>query len=141
MLRRRPAPANPAPPLSCAPGHSYRDTAMTKLLAAAAVLAALSLSSCVAGPKQLLRSVDDWDRRSYVDNPWLNAGMWLVPVFPVCFAGAALGDFCVGNVVAFWGGDAWDGMGTGYQPLQVLATDGQVDSMLDERSGWMVVRK
>lgn len=115
---------------------------MTKFPATAALcVVVLSLSSCLAGPRQLLRSVDDWDQRSYVQNPWLNVGMWVVPVFPLCFAGAAVGDFCVGNVVAFWGDDAWDNEGTGFRHLEVLAPDGQNESLLDERSGWLKVRK
>jgi len=100
------------------------------------LLFAATLSSCLAGPHQLRRTVDDWDHRLYVQSPWLDAGLWVVPVMPVAWVVAAVGDFLVADAAAFWLDDAWDGAGTGYRFLAVEAPDGHVDSLLRERSGW-----
>ena len=40
-------------------------------------------AGCAAGPHQLARSVDDWDREMYVDSPWINAVLYVVPVIPI----------------------------------------------------------
>ena len=103
---------------------------MRKLLIAAAMLAALTLSGCLAGPHQLRRSVDDWDHRTYVESPWLDAALWVVPVFPLSYLGAVLADFFVVDAYAFWFRDAWDGRGTGFRHLDVAATDGVMQSLL-----------
>lgn len=115
---------------------------MRKLLATvAAATVALSLTSCVVGPQQLGRTVDDWDHKTYVNSPWLDAVLWIVPVIPLCHFGASIGDFFVGNAYAFWFHDAWDGKGTGFKHADVAPTDGQVGSLLSEGSGYMKVMK
>jgi len=103
---------------------------MRKLVASIAiVVAALSFSSCLAGPHQLRRSVDDLDQKMYIDNPWLNAALWVLP-FPVMYAGASFGDFFVGDAYAFWFHDAWDHKGTGFKHADITPTDGQVGSLV-----------
>ncbi|MBP8299907.1 MAG: hypothetical protein KA020_06095 [Planctomycetes bacterium] len=114
---------------------------MRKLVASVAVcVAAFSLTSCLAGPHQLRRSVDDWDQKMYVNSPWLDAVLWVVPVFQICGFGASIGDFFVGDAYAFWFHDAWDGKGTGFKHAETAPTDGYVNSFLGE-GGFMKVSK
>jgi len=94
------------------------------------------MTSCAAGPHQLRRTVDDWDHNLYVNSPWWNAALYIVPVIPVCHIGAFTFDFFVGDAYAFWFGDAWDGEGTGFEHLPVEAPDGKVQSLMIDRSGW-----
>lgn len=101
-----------------------------------AIACSLLLGSCAAGPHQLRRTVDDWDQKVYVNSPWLNAAMWIVPVYPVSHAGALVFDFLITDPYYFWFGDAWDGSGTGYRHLKVDWTDGWVDCLLSDRSRW-----
>jgi hypothetical protein len=105
------------------------------------VLSTATLAGCAAGPHQLRRSIDDWDHKSYVNSPWWNAALWVVPVFPVCYAGAFVGDFLITDPWAFWGEDAWDGKGTGFEHLPVLWTDGRMNSLWMERTGWTRIEK
>lgn len=105
-------------------------------------LSLLCLAGCFAGPQQLRRSVDDWDHRNYVNSPWWSATLWVVPVVPAMYVGAIAGDFLVTNPLAFWGEDAWDGNGTGYEHLHVEWTDGREQSLCSEFGGWTkTVRK
>lgn len=114
---------------------------MPKLLAKLAVIAlAVTVAGCLAGPQQLQRSVDDWDRKTYVNSPWFAASLWIVPVVPVAKAGAFVLDVTVGNAYAFWFHDAWDGKGTGFQHAEVVPTDGRTDSLLSDRGGFLQVR-
>jgi len=94
------------------------------------------LGSCASGPHQLRRSVDDWDQKIYVNSPWLNAGMWLVGIYPVCHAGAIAFDFILTDPYHFWFEDAWDGNGTGYRHLEIDWTDGWTDCLFSDRSRW-----
>lgn len=105
-------------------------------LLAPLLLAATVLGSCAAGPHQLRRTIDDWDRQLYVNSPWFNAALWVVPVIPVATIGGFTFDFLIGDPYAFWFGDAWDGEGTGFEHSPVEAVDGTVDSLLLDRSGW-----
>ena len=102
-------------------------------------LLAATLGSCFSGPHQLGRTVEDWDHQLYVDSPWLNAGLWVIPVIPVTKLLAWTGDFLVTDAVEFWCGDAWDCAGTSYEWLNVEATDGYVESLLRPRSRWLPV--
>ena len=104
-------------------------------------LVCCSLGSCLAGPHQLRRTIDDWDHETYVNSPWFNATLWVVPVMPVGYLGAFAFDFLVGDALAFWLDDAWDSKGTGFQHLHVEWTDGKVQSLLDDRSGWTRVER
>lgn len=107
---------------------------------ATAAIAAVSLSSCMAGPHQLRRTVDDWDHKMYVNSPWIDAVLWVVPVFPLCNFGAQIGDFFVGDAYAFWFKDAWDGKGTGFEHAKIEATDGKVGSLLNDGAGFLKVQ-
>jgi hypothetical protein len=111
---------------------------MRKLLTTVATtVVAFSLTSCAAGPHQLKRTVDDWDHKTYVNSPWLDAVLWIVPVFPICHFVAGVGDFLVTDAYAFWFHDAWDGKGTGFEHYNVQATDGKMGSLLNEGAGWL----
>lgn len=90
----------------------------------------LYLGSCVAGPHQLSRSVDDWDQKSYVANPWMNVLWYIIPVIPICKYVAAIGDFFITDAYAFWFKDAWDMKGTAYTHFNPTPTDGSMSSLL-----------
>jgi hypothetical protein len=102
---------------------------MQKNTAIAVGALALGLSSCLAGPKQLTRSLDNWDQKLYIDNPWIDGILWVVPVFPLAYYGASFGDFFI-NGYYFWVKDAWDMKGTGFKYYQPEATDGTMESLL-----------
>lgn len=108
---------------------------------ALALLLAVPFAGCAAGPHQLRRTIDDWDHNLYVNSPWVAAALWVVPVIPVATAGAWVIDFLVTDPWVFWFDDAWDNAGTGYVHLFVQPTDGQVQSLLIDRSGWTRVQK
>jgi hypothetical protein len=101
---------------------------------------AASAGGCLAGPQQLQRSVDDWDRKTYVNSPWFAASLWIVPVVPLAKVGAFVVDVTIGNAYAFWWHDTWDGKGTGFEPARVEPTDGRTDSLLSEQGGFLKVR-
>ncbi len=94
------------------------------------------LGGCFAGPHQLRRTVDDLDHATYVNSPWFDAALWIVPVFPICYAGAFVADFLITDAYAFWLHDAWDGAGTGFEHAPVQSTDGRMQSLTMDRSGW-----
>ena len=99
-----------------------------------AVVAAATLPSCLAGPNQLGRSVDDWDQRLYTNSPWWNATLWVIPVIPVAAIGAFVCDTLVGNAHAFWFRDAWAGDGTGFRSADFAPVDGAKQSLLNPAS-------
>ncbi|HEX6810350.1 MAG TPA: hypothetical protein VF384_01890 [Planctomycetota bacterium] len=105
------------------------------------LLLAASMTSCFAGPHQLRRSIDDWDHKTYVNSPWFNATLWIVPVIPTCHVLAWTFDFLVCDAYAFWFDDAWDGAGTGFQHADPPWTDGHVGSLLLDRTEWTRVDK
>ncbi|HEX5050474.1 MAG TPA: hypothetical protein VFZ65_01760 [Planctomycetota bacterium] len=105
------------------------------------LLLATSLGSCFAGPHQLRRSLDDLDQKFYVNSPWFDASLWVVPIMPVGYAVAIVFDFCITDAYHFWFDDAWDGAGTGFEHLYIETTDGSVESLFMDRSGWTRVRK
>jgi hypothetical protein len=94
------------------------------------------LAACAAGPHQLRRSVDDWDQKTYVNSPWFNATLWIVPVLPISYLTAIVVDFTITDPWAFWCEDAWDGTGTGFKHLDVQWTDGSMSSLWRERGAW-----
>src|SRR5262245_5985189 len=112
---------------------------MAKLLRSLVLgLAAGSLlTSCAAGPHQLRRSVDDFDHKLYVNSPWIDAVLWIVPAFELGMFVAFVGDFFVTDAYAFWLNDAWDGKGTGYEHLTVEPKDVRMQSLLTDGSGWL----
>lgn len=101
-------------------------------LAIALSLSAVGFTSCLAGPHQLKRSVDDYDRSTYVESPWLNAVLWVVPVFPISHFVAGIGDFFIDGWF-FWSNDAWDMKGTNFEFSNIADTDGKLKSLKD---GW-----
>ena len=82
---------------------------MRKIAIAALLAASFTLGGCYSGPHQLQRTVDDWDQKVYVDSPWLNAVLMIIPVIPLARFGAAIGDFFITDAYAFWLNDAFGG--------------------------------
>jgi hypothetical protein len=101
-----------------------------------ALASLVTFAACAAGPHQLRRSIDDWDHKSYVNSPRWNAVLWIVPVMPVCYVGAFVGDCLITDPWAFWCEDLWDGKGTGFEHLEVPWTDGRMSSLWRDRAGW-----
>ncbi|MCB9878860.1 MAG: hypothetical protein H6835_14795 [Planctomycetes bacterium] len=106
------------------------------LRSACLALLTLPFAGCFVGPHQLRRSVDDWDQKLYVNNPWLDAGLWLIPLIPVSTLGATVIDFLITDPYTFWFDDAWDLKGTGFRHARIEWTDGKADSMLRDFSDW-----
>ena len=103
-----------------------------------AMLLCISFTSCLAGPHQLKRTVDDWDQDMYVESPWLNAALWVVPVYPLLHTGAWIGDTLVGDAYTFWLNDAFSGKGgAGFVHYNVDHTDGYVNSLWMPDAKWM----
>lgn len=102
---------------------------MKRIATFTALLALLTLGSCAAGPQQLSRSVDDWDREFYVNNPRVDGVLYFIPVIPIVKYVAALGDFFIVNPYHFWGEDVWDNQGTNFKHIEVESTDGYVNSL------------
>ena len=104
---------------------------MRKIAIALGLAFGLTMTSCSVGPHQLSRTVDDWNQQMYVDSPWLNAALTVIPVMPLVAAGASIGDFFVTDAYAFWAKDAWDGKGTGFVHKSVTHTDGAMTNLMD----------
>ena len=113
---------------------------MSKLGKSLVLILILVLASCAAGPHQLQRTVDDWDQELYVDSPWINAVLWIVPVIPLAKGLAAIGDFFIVDAYSFWIHDAWDGAGTAFDHYQVSPTDGSMQSLLINGSKFLEVK-
>lgn len=113
---------------------------MKKPIAALSLALALSLTSCLAGPKQLQRSVDDWDSKLYVEQVWLDGILHFIPVIPIAGALAGLVDFFSDNLYYFWFKDAWDGKGTAFKHFEVTPTDGYLESMLIDDSKFLELK-
>ena len=90
----------------------------------------MTLGSCAAGPQQLYRSVDDWDNEMYVEDPWLDAALYVIPVIPIAKYVAILGDFFIVNAYHFWFHDIWDREGTGFEHYKVDLKHGKVKSLM-----------
>ena len=113
---------------------------MKKARLVCALLALTTFAACSAGPHQLNRSVDDWDQKMYIDQPWLNGVLWFVPVFPIAHFLATVGDFLVTDAYAFWLKDAWDGKGTAFTHFSPKATDGAMGSLLLDDSHFLEIK-
>ncbi|QDU65821.1 hypothetical protein [Engelhardtia mirabilis] len=103
---------------------------MKKSIAIAA-LAGLALSSCAAGPHQLRRSVDDFDQQLYIDNPLLDGVLWFIPVIPLGYYIASIGDFLIVDAYHFWGKDVWRGEGTSFDHWTPEGSPARVNSLLN----------
>ena len=110
---------------------------MRKLGIVLALLLCFSFTSCAAGPHQLRRTVDNWDQELYVDSPWLNAVLWVVPVIPLADVLAAFGDFFITDAYTFWIEDAFTGQGgTGFVHAQPDQTR-YMNSLLSDDGKWL----
>lgn len=114
---------------------------MKKIATAFALAVAATLTSCASGPHQLARTVDDLDQKVYINSPWLNAVLHIIPAFPLAKFGAAIGDFFVTDAYAFWFKDAWDGKGTGFEHYKQNWTDGKMGSLLNNDAGFLKITK
>ncbi|MEM7202819.1 MAG: hypothetical protein AAF628_21345 [Planctomycetota bacterium] len=112
---------------------------MRKLIAALLISCCL-WSGCASGPHQLRRTVDDWDHQLYVESPWLNAVLMIVPVIPIAGFLGGVGDFLIGDAYSFWFKDAWDGKGTGFVHFNPKATDGAMKSLLLDDGKFLEVK-
>jgi hypothetical protein len=84
------------------------------LAALGALPLVLPLGSCLAGPHQLSRSVDDFDHQLYLENPLLDGVLWVIPVLPFASVVALVGDFLVVDPYHFWFKDLWRSEGTAF---------------------------
>lgn len=105
---------------------------MKKLSTLLLLAAAAAMVACSAGPKQLSRSVDDWDRQMYVEKPLVNGVLHVIPVIPVVGFVATLGDVLVVNPWYFWSEDVWDDQGTNFDHIEVADRDGHLDSLVEQ---------
>ncbi len=99
----------------------------------------LSLPGCLAGPKQLHSTIDDWDQQLYVDTPWFNGAMWVIPVVPAARFGALLGDVLIGNFYTFWFEDAFSGEGGTTVRFADIETKRSMKSLLRGDGKWVEV--
>ena len=106
---------------------------------ALALLTCFCFTSCFAGPKQLQRSVDDWDNKLYVQTPWMDGLMWTVPIIPAAHFIAFTLDTLIVNACSFWLEDAWDCKGTGFRHLVVEPQDGEMRSLMMGDSDMMKI--
>lgn len=113
---------------------------MKRTLCTLAVGMTLFLGACAAGPQQLSRSVDDYDQKLYIQNPWLDGILYVIPVIPLAKYVAAIGDFFIGNAYAFWFKDAWDMKGTAYTHFNPTPTDGSMSSLLLDDGKWLEIK-
>ena len=90
----------------------------------------LGIAGCSSGPSQLSRSVDDWDNQLYVQSPWMDSILHLVPVIPVMKLAGGTVDLLFINPWYFWTDDAWDSKGTGFKRAQLEFTDGYLGSLM-----------
>ena len=113
----------------------------TLLAILAATVMGFSTTGCTAGPHQLRRTVDDWDHKLYVSQPWVDGILWFVPVIPIAGFLAFVGDTLIGDLYSFWFHDAWDGKGTGFKHLDVTPTDGYMSSLMIDGASFLQVNK
>jgi hypothetical protein len=114
---------------------------MTRRLALPLAALCVLLSGCFVGPKQLQRTVDDWENQIYTDSPWMCSMLYIVPVIPVGGILAQIGDFFVVNPIAFWFDDAWDSHGTSFRHYVVEGEDGEMRSLLFDDTKVLRVHK
>ena len=105
---------------------------MRKFVLGALLTCFAGLGSCIVGPHQLARTVDDWDRKMYVESPWLDAVLNIIPVVPLAKFGAGIGDFFITDAYAFWFKDAFSGEGgTGFDHWQDSSSKKMKSLLLD----------
>lgn len=107
---------------------------------ALSLASAVAFSSCMAGPHQLKRTVDDWDHQMYIESPWINGVLWFVPIIPLAGFAASIGDFFVTDAYAFWFKDAWDGKGTAFTHYNPTPTDGSMESLMIDDAKFMTIK-
>ena len=113
---------------------------MRKFVLGALLTCFAGLGSCIVGPHQLSRTVDDWDRKMYVESPWLNGALHFIPVIPIVGFFASVGDFFVVDAYSFWFKDAWDGKGTAFTHFTVKPVDGAMHSLMSDDGKFLEVK-
>lgn len=106
----------------------------TTLVLSAAATAALTMSSCNSGPKQLTRTWDTWVNQKYADDAYVHGLILqdLVPVYTFVGFFALMGDWLFLNPYYFWSEDVWDGRGTAYDYEDADGAKRSVESLLDD---------
>ena len=112
-----------------------------KVLVSLSLLCCFAFTSCLAGPHQLARTVDDFDGKLYTESPWIDAALQVIPVIPFARYIASFADALTGDAYAFWAKDAWDNKGTGFKHKEFLGTDGHVESLLLDSAKWFEVKQ
>jgi hypothetical protein len=113
---------------------------MKRAVCSLALGLSIVLASCLAGPHQLRRSLDDFDQKLYIQNPWLDGVLWFIPVFPIGGFVAMVGDFFIGDLYSFWFKDAWDQKGTAFTHFNPTPTDGSMESLLIDSSKFLEIK-
>ena len=112
---------------------------MRKTAIVLTLVLAVLLGGCVAGPHQLFRTVDDWDQELYVNSPWLDAVLWIIPVVPFARFGAMIGDTLITDAYAFWFKDAFSGgKGTGFRHKDAEA-EKYMNSLLSDEGEFLKI--
>ncbi|MCB9889244.1 MAG: DUF3332 family protein [Planctomycetes bacterium] len=114
---------------------------MRKTALALVLLSCTTFAGCLAGPKQLERSVSDWDNKTYVQSPWLNNFMHVFLIFTAMELVAKIGDTLIINPFVFWTDDAWGCHGTGFVHNTPELKDGAMHSLLMDDSALMRIHK
>lgn len=83
-------------------------------------LALLLLAGCWSGPWQLTQSWRDNTQDWYSNNAWVHGALLgdILPVYPIVWLFAMLGDVLIMNPFYFWSHDAWTNEGTAYVHTQ-----------------------
>ncbi len=90
---------------------------MRKTVTSVALVAFLfAFVACASGPRRLSRAWDDHVNQKYTENAWVHGALLqdVLPVYGLVGFVAAIGDGFV-NMYYFWGEDAWDNRGTGFE--------------------------
>ncbi|MEZ5978502.1 MAG: hypothetical protein R3F34_09820 [Planctomycetota bacterium] len=100
---------------------------------AAVATAALAMTSCSSGPKQLTRTWDDWVNQKYSENSLIHGLILqdLLPVYPIVGFLAAIGDGIALNPYYFWSRDIWEGNGTAYNHNGVEGAQNSVGTLIE----------
>ena len=91
---------------------------MKPILAIVAAVALLVVTSaCASGPRMLSREWDDHVNQKYTENAWLHGAILqdVLPIYSLVALMAGVADVFIINPYSWWGSDAWDNRGTGFE--------------------------
>jgi hypothetical protein len=96
---------------------------MKNTIRALAVALTLAATSCTAGPSYLVRTVDDWQNKSYAENPVVTGMVSdVLPAYGLLKLFAAIPDYLILNPIQFWTVDLWKSKGSSFQHKNPEAT-------------------